>query len=697
MSRRPASDPPAEETAAASIESIWERFGGELRSRVQTLEEALAALVESRLDEELRRQAERDAHRLAGSAGTFGRRRASVLARSLEELFSGPGSIHASAIPGALEDLENLRSELSGPTLALSTAAAEEVGAPVPPSGSPPSGSPPSGQSDAAEVLIVCRDPESAAAIAMAAGAWGLRGRVAAGVEAARRALGESRPAAALVDLSFGEASAVELVRVLTSQSPPVVPLAMVGKAAFMDRVEAVRAGVRAFVDETLPPSELIGAVAASLEAEQGDRWQLVAVDDDPMILAALQALLEPAGLRVRGLGDPKQFWAALDETAPDLAVLDLDMPHASGIELCRLLRADTRWATLPVVVLTARVDRATIEAVFAAGADDFVVKPVMGPELLTRIRNRLERTRMLRTLAEVDPLTGLANRRTLEARWARLQAMADRYGQPLSFVLLDLDAFRGLNNRYGHDVGDAALWRLANLLTERFRGEDVVGRWGGEEFALALYGMTSEDGVRRVNEALAATAELELGVPGSDGPRISFSAGVSQYRRDADSLRELYLLADEVLYQAKGLGPGSVVATGQRLAERSSTDVAVVEDDDVLAELLAHGLRTRGYSSVRLIDGNSAVERLTGPARLSAGVILLDISLPELDGFAVLDRLRHDGVLEHSRVIVLTARSSEAEVLRALELGAVDHVAKPFSVAVLMQRVRQALAGNSG
>lgn len=662
----------ADADLAAAVEALWARLGSELLARVDTLEEALTAIVESRLDEELRRQAERDAHRIVGSAGTFGRHQASTLARHLEELFTGSAPIDASAVEDAVGQVERLRTELSGPPHAPAAEDGERT-----------------------LLLVVHRSAESAAAVAVAAEAWGVHARTADSLDAARRALGEARPQVALVDLALPGGGALELAAELVAQSPPVVTLALMGGAAFADRVEAVRMGVRGFVADSLPAVELVGAAVAALEAAAGERWQVLAVDDDPSILAALSALLEPAGLAVTGSADPQQFWAALDETGPDLAVLDVDMPGASGIELCHLLRADPKWATLPVVVLTARADRATVEAVFAAGADDFVVKPILGPELLTRITNRLERTRILRTLAEVDPLTGLANRRKLEAGWARLQAMADRYDQPLSFALLDLDGFRGVNNRYGHDVGDAVLRRVAGVLTERFRAEDVVARWGGEEIALALYGMTREDGVRRVDEALQAVAQLDLGVPGAGDLRVSFSAGVSEYRRDGDGLRQLYLQADEALYLAKGLGGGAVLPAGRQQPGREQqwADVVVVEDDDVLAELLAHGLSTRGHRSVRLRDGEAAVGHLTGPSRQRARLVLLDITLPGLDGFAVLEHLRREGVLERTRVIVLTGRSREDEVLRALELGAVDHVAKPFSVPVLMQRIHRALS----
>ncbi len=527
---------------AAELQALWGRFEGQLLARVETLEEALAALVDARLDDDLRRRAERDAHRLAGSAGTFGHHGASMLARGLEELFAGATPIDPRAVPDALAEVASLRAELAS---TASTGSSHADARPV--------------------VLIVHRDAELAGEIGSAVEARGLAPEVTEGVSGARTALAGAHPSVALVDLGDGGDGVLDLVRELGARTPPVAVLALTSGTGFLDRVDAVRAGVRGFLPASLAPSELAGAAAAIVEAAQLDRWRLLAVDDDPSVLAALIALLEPAGLVVSGVTEPERFWAALRETTPDLVILDLDMPEVNGIELCRLLRADPRWAALPVLCVTSHAGRDTIEAVFAAGADDYVQKPLVGSELLTRVTNRLERTRILRVLAETDPLTGLANRRKFVDEWNRLQAMADRYDQPLSFALLDLDHFRDVNSRYGHEGGDAALQRIAQLLLERFRGEDVVARWGGEEIALALYGMTRADGVRRVSDLLAAVREEEMVTPGGHSFGLSFSAGVSEYKVDGDGLRDLTQRADEALSVAKALGRARVLPAGER------------------------------------------------------------------------------------------------------------------------------------
>ncbi len=144
---------------------------------------------------------------------------------------------------------------------------------------------------------------------------------------------------------------------------------------------------------------------------------------------------------------------------------------------------------------------------------------------------------------------------------------------------------------------------------------------------------------------------------------------------------------------------PGTPVASiepaepGIAAPAGGNTDVAIVEDDSILAELLLHGLRNAGYDPEWFDDGGKAVEALAGvSARLFPSVLLLDVDLPAVSGIGVLRAMSESGALERTRVIMLTAHASEEEAVKTFELGAFDHVAKPFSLPVLLQRVRRAL-----
>ncbi len=155
------------------------------------------------------------------------------------------------------------------------------------------------------------------------------------------------------------------------------------------------------------PSATLEGAESTQLlplaQIQQSDQAdpKILLVDDDPKILALLQTLLQPWGLQVSTIADPRQFWQTLEAVSPDLLVLDVEMPYLNGIELCQVIRNDPNWSELPIVFLTVHRNADIVNQVFSAGADDFVSKPIVGPELVTRIVNRLERNKRLQRLAK--------------------------------------------------------------------------------------------------------------------------------------------------------------------------------------------------------------------------------------------------------------------------------------------------------
>jgi diguanylate cyclase (GGDEF)-like protein len=540
----------------------------------------------------------------------------------------------------------------------------------------------------------VDEDRETASRLAMEAHARGLRPAVAHTLRDARALLEGARPDAALLDISVD--GGMELLRALSNRFPPVPAIVFTRSDAFTDRVEVARLGGRGFLRKPLAPARAIDAVEPLLKPDERREASVLAVDDDPTILEAVRFVLEPHGVRVEALAEPERFWEALEASSPDVVLLDVDMPRVNGLELCRVLRNDPRWKSVPVVFLTSRADPTTVQAVFAAGADDFVTKPFVGPELGARIQNRLERVRLQRSLAETDALTGVPNRRGSEEVLERFLRLAAGQGDPMAFGVVDLDCFKQVNDECGHAVGDEVLARVARLLQKRFRAEDVVARWGGEEFVVGMYGMDKADGVQRLAEALEVMREEPFKSPTGESFHVTFSAGVAEFDTDGRDLLSLYRAADAAMYAAKRAGRDRVLPAGWTPGQGEgprAVDVLVVEDDPAIARLLQHALETRGLRHEWVDNGERAARLLTGSApELRARVVLLDVDLPGLDGLGVLRVLARERLLERTRVIVLTVRTHEAEVVRALELGAFDHVSKPFSVPVLLQRIRRAL-----
>jgi len=679
----------------AATEAIWRRVHESELRRVAVIEAAIGSLIEGRLGEPERAAAERDAHKLAGSAGTFGFHRASELARELEMLLAA-GTAERSAALHAAGLVEQLRRELSSAAVSPAPLRGELSLAAPSPAPQPRSGSAPPAPTGP-QLLVVHPDGSTAAAIAASVRVRGLDAAVITGVDAAKAARADlargMRPAAAVVHIGDDHPSAAVSLQLLSDlERTGAAVLALMRTAATADRVRAMRAGARIFLDPKADATEMADAVATLLDTARRHTQTVLVVDDDETILAAVRLILGTDAVTVETLADPERFWEVLSQVQPHLVLLDIDMPSVSGLELCRLVRSDPRWRELPVVFLSASRDPEQIREVYATGADDFVSKPVVAAELRARIGSRLERARLHRLLAETDPLTSLANRRRLERDLARLELLADRYDGKLSVAVIDLDRFKRVNDRHGHTAGDQVLRRFAAHMRNSFRGEDVVARLGGEEFFVAMHGMPGHDALPRLSAIL--TEFRDVGVDIGDGLllNVGASAGVAEHGCDGRGFAELYRAADAALLAAKASGRGRVLAAG-RVSEAGSlhVDVAIVDDDEVLAELLRHTLEIVGYSCAVLTDGTEAIARLSGAGdRLTASAILLDIDLPGCTGFEVLHALREADVTAGTAVLVVTARSSEQDAVRAVAEGAVDHIAKPFSVPLLVEKLRR-------
>jgi PleD family two-component response regulator len=211
-----------------------------------------------------------------------------------------------------------------------------------------------------------------------------------------------------------------------------------------------------------------------------------------------------------------------------------------------------------------------------------------------------------------------------------------------------------------------------------------VIGRWDGDEFVVGMTGMSAADATRRIG---AAVQQLN-GAKAS----VTVSAGIAFGSPDHLDPERILQAAEDALAEAKSAGGGRLASAPGEAAE-DRVDVVVVEDDDSVVDVLRLALESLGLTSRRLADGAEAVAALGGASPpLRARVILLDWDLPGLDGLSILRHLGADGRLPTTRVIMLTARTSEDETVKALELGAHDFVSKPFSVPVLVERLRKAL-----
>lgn len=525
--------PQAAQQANAATMAVWERAKQRLNQRISVIEKATSAGATDTLAEDLRQQAETEAHKLAGSLGMFNFDRGSKLAQKAERAFQNWPQ---------LPDYE--RTQLADLIGQLRQTVQRAVHSDTPtlfyPKPATPQGNALS--SHAAYLLVVSSDADfqadCASALTNIAKDWTLQRQ--ADPVVARTLLSRQRPDVVLLDLATAAEQTVgqHIVRLtpdmvtflgeLQALTPPVPVLLRTDQDSLLDRVKASRLGGRGFIPSTVPAAAVIDAVMDLWMRSHTDMARVLVVDDDPQLLEAVGQLLKPWGLKVFTLVDPRLFWDVFNEIQPDVLVLDVEMPHVDGLALCQVVRSDLQWCHMPILFLTAHTDAGTKHQVFEVGADDYISKPIVGPELVTRILNRLERSRLTQSQIEIDTLTRLPNRRHAIQTITQLLDRGQQQRQPVCMAMLAIDELDHINRQYGYEVGDKVLVHLAHLLHQTFVGDDVVGRWAGRLFIVAMYGLGVDQGKQRLQSVRQQLHQVSL--PALAQTSINFRAGLAAY-----------------------------------------------------------------------------------------------------------------------------------------------------------------------
>jgi diguanylate cyclase (GGDEF)-like protein len=261
---------------------------------------------------------------------------------------------------------------------------------------------------------------------------------------------------------------------------------------------------------------------------------------------------------------DPNEALVRCTEAAPDLVLLDYHMPQMNGVEFLGKFRGVLHLKDIPIVMITGEEKKEALYQALEAGANDFLRKPVDDVELITRARNLLElRARQidlakaneqLYVLATTDQLTSLKNRRYFLEKLEREVERSRRYGRPCSVAIIDADRFKGINDTYGHDVGDKVLQALSNVLIEELRGVDQIGRLGGEEFAVQFPETEKGHALDVCRRLLSRVRESAVSAEGRQ-VKFTVSAGLTEIIAAGDEADAILKRADRALYRAKDLG----------------------------------------------------------------------------------------------------------------------------------------------
>jgi diguanylate cyclase (GGDEF)-like protein len=372
-------------------------------------------------------------------------------------------------------------------------------------------------------------------------------------------------------DLPSGATEAIrEILAGLERETPSVF---ITSQSDLPSRLAALRAGSSAYFVKPVNITELCATLHALTTREAPEPYRIMIVDDDLLLTEMTAVILQGAGMETRSLNDPLQALPRLHEFKPDLILMDMYMPGCNGMELAKAIRQIDAYFSIPIIFLSGETDTNAQFEARRMGGDEYLIKPIKPDHLISTVTVLAERMKIIRSFMVRDSMTGLLNyAATNDALDAAIkQAQNQNLAETVCFAMIDLDHFKEVNDNYGHDAGDRVLMALARLLRQRLRKADVVGRTGGEEFAVVLPACSIHEGGHLLQQILEDFATI--GFPAGENTfNSTFSCGVASLDK-YDTAAKLYKAADEALYLAKLEGRNRVVAVSYEEAHSSPKD----------------------------------------------------------------------------------------------------------------------------
>lgn len=317
------------------------------------------------------------------------------------------------------------------------------------------------------------------------------------------------------------------------------------------------RAGADACVPVGNKVSDVLSRILDLVEMHEQEMHRVLVVEDSATAVAHIRRSLSQHGIDSRAINDPRLLLEAAAEYRPDAILMDMYMPFCTGVEVTSALRQIPEYQSLPVIYLSSETDIVQQVEALRLGGDQFLTKPINPIILASVVKTKIERYREMLYSGQHDSLTGLFNHSTSKSHIERLLQACPEDGR-LVVAMIDIDRFKMVNDTYGHPVGDQVIRSLAWLLRGRLRNTDLIGRYGGEEFIIALPDADLVRAVSLLEQIREDFSQLpHAHAQGTLG--ATFSCGMAALP-DYRTVSDLIGAADEALLEAKRKGRNRLV-----------------------------------------------------------------------------------------------------------------------------------------
>ncbi|MDP1756922.1 MAG: diguanylate cyclase [Pseudohongiella sp.] len=545
-------DPTSREKAVAEqLAKLRYDYVARLPAELAALTGLAAGLGEGELDRARLEELHHCLHKLAGSGGTFGFTALSAAARSLEQ-----------RVQGCLSSNLKTWDAQSRQSFAVDVAALGETvvedDAPI----APQTVSIVQAPTESPRIWLVEDDVLLGQELARQIEAFNYVVRLFTQIGEAELAAQTERPDMLIMDVMFerDRENATEILAQRPNLRRQNCPLLFISSMDdFRSRVRAAQLGAVGYFLKPLDVPRLLNRVAHIFEQRYASPPRVLIVDDDVDLAAHYGLVLMGAGMEVEVLHQPEMITETISSFRPELVLMDMHMPDITGPDLAGVIRQYEKWASLPIVYLSAETDLGAQIKALDRGADDFLTKPISDAQLVAVVRVRVQRSRQLDVQISKDSLTGLLKHASIKETAEVEVIRSRRIGKPITLAMLDIDVFKMVNDTYGHAVGDVVIASVAMLLRQRLRQSDIIGRYGGEEFAAVLPECDAAAAQLLMEDIRQRFALVRFSHEGKDFS-CTLSVGLAcSAQFPGSSGQALLVAADAALYAAKRGGRNQV------------------------------------------------------------------------------------------------------------------------------------------
>ncbi len=531
----------------ARLDALRADYAARLPAEIARLRELVAlALVPESQSSALVELAQK-LHKLAGSAGSFGFPELGKKAKKLE-LQVQEWLASSNVDTGMLRVFSVAIAALGG-----ESQSAKNGGYPMPSA---------SASGAASSLIYVLEDdPDVANEVCMTLRHFGHQVEHFATIAAAEAEILRRPPDFMICDIMFSDEGreTPDAIAQLQAQLPSAIPVIFVStRTDFAAYHAAVRAGAVGYFVKPLDIIRLVDCFENYLDRNRSTPYRVLIIDDDQSLAEHYKLVLGSADIRAEVISDPRDIFTLLNDFHPELILLDINMPGCSGIELAQVIRLNQDWLRVPITYLSSEQDEEKRALAMGRAGDDFLSKPLSDLELITAVSVRAARSRQLSDALDRDSLTGLLKHSRIKEQVDIELNRAQRTGDKLSVVMVDLDHFKQINDSYGHPAGDKVIKAMAHLLRQRLRKMDAVGRYGGEEFVAVLPRCSRAEAQALMEDIRKRFRDISFTVDQKTF-HVTLSAGIAAFEPDIERADQLLQEADAALYRAKSDGRNRV------------------------------------------------------------------------------------------------------------------------------------------